>query len=151
MRRRLALSILVPLLALSFWLAVGALAPRPVSAQLKPIRPLPGLLQIQPSGITTFTATAGDARGEIDLRWIYGGKAFRGTFLVERSTNRMTWTPVTACSLSYSMRTTSYTCTDSKLTSGRAYNYRVCIPATGSKTCTATSAAVPRRTPVIAP
>jgi hypothetical protein len=151
MKRQVALSILVPLLALGFWLAAGSLAPRTASAQTRPILPLPSLLQIQPSGITTLTATAGDARGEIDLRWIYGGKAFRGTFLVERSTNRTTWAPVTGCSLSYSMRTTSYTCTDSKLISRRAYYYRACIPATGSKTCTTANAAVPRRTPVIAP
>lgn len=149
--RGLAFSLLVPLLAVGFWLAAGSLAPRMAAAQLKPILPLPGLLQIVPSGITTFTATAGEVRGDIDLGWNYGGKAFRGTFLVERSTNRTTWTPVTGCSLSYSTRTKSYACTDSKLTSGRGYYYRVCIPATGSKTCTAVNAAVPKRMPVYAP
>ena len=151
MKRRLAFSLLVPLLALGFWLAAGSLALRPAVAQIRPILPVPRLLQIVPSGITTFTATAGDVRGEIDLRWNYGGKAFRGTFLAERSTNRTTWTPVTGCSLSYSMRTSSYTCTDGKLTSGRGYHYRVRIPATGSKTCTTLNAAVPKRTPVFAP
>ena len=151
MRRGLVFSLLVPLLALGLWLAAGTLAPRTAAAQFKPILPLPGRLQIVPSGITTFTTTAGDTRGDVDLRWNYGGKAFRSTFLAERSTNRTTWTPVTGCGLSYSTRTTSYACTDSKLTSGRGYYYRVCIPATGSKTCTAINAAVPRRTPVFAP
>lgn len=147
----LALPLLVPLLAVSLWLAVGAMGPRAVAAQTRPLLPLPGLLQIVPSGITTFTAAAGEARGDVELGWNYGGKAFRGTFLVERSTNRTTWTPVTGCSLSYSTRTKSYACTDSKLSSGRGYYYRVCIPATGSKTCTAVNAAVPKRTPVYAP
>lgn len=151
MTRRLAFGLLVPLLALAFWLAVGVLAPRAAVAQTRPILPRPGLLQIQSTPAITLTATAGDARGQVDLRWSYAGRAFRGTFLAERSTNRTTWTPVTGCSLSYSMRTTSYICTDTRLSSGRAYYYRVCIPATGSKTCTTTNAAVPRRTPVTAP
>lgn len=150
MRRGLAFSLLVPLLALGFWLAAGSLAPRAAAAQFSPAVPLPGLRQIAPSGITTFTTTAG-TRGNVELAWNYGGKAFRGTFLVERSTNRTTWAPVTTCGLSYSIRRTSYICTDSKLTSGRGYYYRVCIPAAGSKTCTAANAAIPRRTPVFAP
>lgn len=85
------------------------------------------------------------------MTWNYLGKAFRGTFLVERSTNRTTWTPVTSCSYSYSIRRTSYTCTDSKLISGRGYYYRVCIPDAGSKMCTSANAVVPKPTPVFAP
>lgn len=151
MIRRLGFIMLVTLGGLGFWLAVGTLTPHAAAAQTRPIFPRPGILQIQASGISTFTAIAGDARGEIKLRWMYGGNAFRGAFLVERSANRRTWTPVTSCSLSYSMRTTTYACTDTKLTSGRAYYYRVCLPASGSKTCTSTNATVPRRTPVTAP
>lgn len=150
MRRSLALSLLVPLLVLGFWLAAGSLAPRSAAAQLKPAAPLHRLLLIAPSGITTFTVTAG-TRGNVNLTWNYAGKAFRGTFLVERSTNRTTWTPVASCSYSYSIRRTSYFCSDSKLTSGRGYYYRVCIPTAGSKTCTTANATVPQLTPVFAP
>jgi hypothetical protein len=155
MARRLFLSMLVLVGAVGSWAAASWLIPSTVadtiSAQTRPIVPRPALQQLQINGITVFTATAATTRGQINLRWTYTGKAFRGTFLVERSNNRTTWAPVTSCSLSYSTRTTTYTCTDTKLTSGRSYYYRVCKPATGSKTCTSANATIPRRTPTTAP
>jgi hypothetical protein len=89
--------------------------------------------------VTNFTAKAALSRGQIDLGWAYTGKAFRNQFLVERSNNLSTWTPVSACSLYYSAKSTAYRCSDTGLTSNRLYYYRACLPATGVRTCPSTS------------
>jgi hypothetical protein len=142
MKRRLFFNMLVLVNALGLWMAANWLSTSALSAQTRPINPLPAIQRLQlTNGITNFRATAGTQRSQIKLAWTYTGKAFRGTFLVQRSNNRTTWAPITTCSLSYSSRTTAYSCTDTKLTSGRSYFYRVCIPTTGSKTCTSNSAA----------
>jgi hypothetical protein len=137
--------------AVGLWLAASLPVPSTLAAQTRPIVPRPSIQRLQATTITNFTATAATQRGQVNLNWRYTGKAFRGTFLVERSNNRTAWAPVTTCSLSYSTRISTYRCTDARLTSGRSYYYRVCIPATGSKTCTSTNATVPAKTPTKAP
>jgi hypothetical protein len=152
MKRRLLLSVLVLTGAIGVWVAASFLIPSTLSAQIRPTNPRPAAQPLQQVDSTTiFTATTGMQRGQINLNWRYSGKAFRGAFLVERSNNGTTWAPVTTCSLAYSSRSTAYRCTDSKLTSGRSYYYRICIPATGSKTCTISNATVPAKTPTKAP
>ncbi len=152
MKRRIFLSMLVLASAVVLWLAASLHVPSALAAQTRPIVPLPSIQRLQATTtITNFTAIAATERGQINLNWRYTGKAFRGTFLVERSNNRTAWVPVTTCSLSYSTRISTYRCADARLTSGRSYYYRVCIPASGSKTCTSTNATVPEKTPTKAP
>jgi len=127
-------------LALGVMAAATWLLPAPIYARTT-TRDLPVIAQrVQTAtGITKFKAAAGATRGQINLSWIYSGKAFRNTFLVERSNNQTTWMPLTTCNLYYSTKSPIYACSDTKLTSSRLYYYRVCIPATGVKTCPKTS------------
>lgn len=113
------------------WLNAGAL---PVQAGITKVLTPVESTQQQYSDFVDFWATPGTLRGSIDLYWTYAGGAFPTTFLVERSINQTTWTPVAACSLSYS-RLGDYSCTDSRLVSGRTYYYRICIPTLRSRTC----------------
>jgi hypothetical protein len=78
-----------------------------------------------------FKASPSRTRGRVDLSWRYTGSAFKGSFLVQRSSDGRTWRAVTACTRSASSST--YTCSDTGLTSGRTYYYRACA-STGS-TC----------------
>ena len=135
-------------LALAVMAAGTWLRPTPVYARTA-TRDLPLIDQRLQTGtdITKFKAAAGTTRGQINLSWNYAGKAFRSTFLVERSNNQTTWTPLTTCNLYYSTKSPSYSCSDTKLTSSRLYYYRVCIPATGVKTCPKTSATTSLKAP----
>ncbi|MFN8467574.1 MAG: hypothetical protein U0X20_18585 [Caldilineaceae bacterium] len=48
-------------------------------------------------------------------------------FVVERSTNGGSWRPVKACFVPFDGEAKSYGCTDSRLSSGTTYAYRVCL------------------------
>ena len=78
-------------------------------------------------------AAVSRTRGRIDLSWRHTGKFFRGAFLVERSTNGANWRVVRACTKKPSSRQTSYSCSDTGLTSGGVYYYRACAVTTGSR------------------
>jgi hypothetical protein len=74
-------------------------------------------------------------KGQVDLRWLYTGKPFKGSFLVERSTDGTKWSAVSVCKKSAPMSATSsssYTCSDTRLNSGTIYYYRACAITTGS-------------------
>jgi hypothetical protein len=79
-------------------------------------------------------------KGQIDLSWIYTGKSFKGSFLVERSTDGKQWSVVRACKKSSPTAlaaSTSYSCSDTGLKSSTAYYYRACAITSGSKCGTA--------------
>ncbi len=78
-------------------------------------------------------ATASRTKGKVDLSWRYTGRFFRGFFLVERSTDRKLWSVVSACKKSPTTSTTSYSCSNTGLTSGKTYYYRTCAITSGSK------------------
>jgi hypothetical protein len=81
-----------------------------------------------PDGIVTFSASATRLRGQIELRWEYVGAPFVGVFTVERSTNGGAWRYVASCTQPYiNDGSTFYRCRDTDLTSGAAYQYRICI------------------------
>jgi hypothetical protein len=82
-------------------------------------------------------AVTSKTKGQIALSWVYTGKLFKGSFLIERSTDNKTWSVISSCTkpLPASSKTTStsYSCTDSGLSSNRTYYYRVCSIMSGSK------------------
>lgn len=82
-----------------------------------------------PAGIVNFSASAARLRGQIELRWEYVGEAFEGVFTVERSANGGAWRYVASCTQPYAADESAYRCRDSGLTSGAAYQYRICITA----------------------
>lgn len=86
------------------------------------------------SGIVDLHATAARLRGRVDLGWRVNDAASEGVFVVERSTNGSSWRPVKACTQSLDTEQVDYGCTDTRLTSGTTYAYRVCITAKGT-TC----------------
>ena len=71
-----------------------------------------------------FKARPSAMRGRIDLGWRYTGRLFRGSFLVERSSDGRRWIPVSACTRSIALA--QYSCSDTTgLTSLTKYYYRV--------------------------
>jgi hypothetical protein len=81
-------------------------------------------------------------KGQIDLSWIYTGRSFKGSFLVERSSDGTRWSVVSACRISSpttSAASTSYSCSDTYagLKSTTTYYYRACAITSGSKCETA--------------
>ncbi|HAJ37293.1 MAG TPA: hypothetical protein DCL15_16615 [Chloroflexi bacterium] len=84
-----------------------------------------------PDGIVNFTAIAARLRGQIELRWEYVGAPFVGVFTVERSANGGAWRYVANCTQPYAADESIYRCRDVGLTSGAAYQYRVCITESG--------------------
>lgn len=84
-----------------------------------------------PDGIVNFTAIAARLRGQIELRWEYVGAPFVGVFTVERSANGGAWRYVANCTQPYAVDESAYRCRDVGLTSGAAYQYRVCITESG--------------------
>jgi hypothetical protein len=77
-----------------------------------------------------LTATPSRTRGTVSLSWRSNGVPFRGSFLVERSTNRRTWSAVSFCRKTPTTAT-SYYCSDSGLRSRTTYYYRACAVTTG--------------------
>lgn len=94
------------------------------------------------SGITELHATAARLRGRVELSWSVNDQASEGMFVVERSTNGSSWRPVKACSQRFDAAQTDYGCTDTRLTSGTTYAYRVCITEKGA-TCSNASPSQP--------
>jgi hypothetical protein len=90
------------------------------------------------SGVTDLHATAARLRGRVELGWRAGDGAEEGNFVVERSTNGSSWRPVKACSTRFDPDQSGYGCTDTRLTSGTTYTYRVCLTAKGSTCANAT-------------
>ena len=86
------------------------------------------------SGIVDLHATAARLRGRVELSWGVEAPESEGAFVVERSTNGSSWRPVKACAQPLDADETEYGCTDTRLTSGTTYAYRVCIAAKGT-TC----------------
>ena len=86
------------------------------------------------SGVADLHATAARLRGRVELSWRAGDGAPAGNFVVERSTNGSSWRPVKACSTKFDPEQSDYGCTDTRLTSGTTYTYRVCLTDKGS-TC----------------
>jgi hypothetical protein len=82
-------------------------------------------------------ATAGRLRGRVELGWRFvlpetqgdaqAAGADDSVFVVERSTNGSSWRPVKACYQPLDAEVDVYGCTDSRLTSGTTYAYRVCL------------------------
>lgn len=74
--------------------------------------------------------------GQIDLGWVYTGRSFRGSFLIEHSTDGRNWSVISACTKTAptALGTTSinYSCSDTRLTSGRTYYYRACAVSSGT-------------------
>jgi hypothetical protein len=91
--------------------------------------------------------TTSHTRGMVNLSWSYTGPAYRGRsrlcLVVERSTNRRTWSTVYTCRKPASSSSTSYYCSDTGLRSRLTYYYRVC--ATNSSGCTNTNSSPTRR------
>jgi len=77
-------------------------------------------------------------KGQIDLSWVYTGKSFKGSFLIERSTDNKTWSVISNCKKSAptsSSKTTlnNYSCADTGLSRNKTYYYRACSITSGSK------------------
>jgi hypothetical protein len=87
-----------------------------------------------------FKALPSTTRGRVNLSWRYTGNAFKGSFVVQRSSDGRTWSAVSACTRSAS--STSYSCTDTGLTSARTYYYRACAVTSGT-TCGTASVTPP--------
>jgi len=87
-------------------------------------------------------------KGQVDLGWVYAGRPFRGSFLIERSTDGRKWRVVTACTkfAPTSSVTTpkKYSCSDTRLTSGRTYYYRACAITSGTSCDTQKNITPPR-------
>ena len=78
-----------------------------------------------------LTATASSFRkGGVNLSWRSNGIPFRGSFLVERSTNWRTWSVISTCQRTPTTAT-SYYCSDTGLISGATYYYRACAVSSG--------------------
>jgi len=90
------------------------------------------------SGVADLHATAARLRGRVELGWRAGEGAEEGNFVVERSTNGGSWRPVKACSTRFDPEQSDYGCTDTRLTSGTTYAYRVCLTTKGSTCANAT-------------
>jgi len=82
--------------------------------------------------------TTSRTRGMVNLSWSYTGSTYRRYLVVERSTNRTTWSRVYACRQAASSYYTSYYCSDTGLRSGWTYYYRVCATSY-SGSCTTTN------------
>lgn len=78
-------------------------------------------------------AAVSRTKGQVDITWKHTGKTFRGSFLVERSTDSKSWKVVSACTKSATA--SSYSCSEKGLTSGRLYYYRACAVAAEAKLC----------------
>jgi hypothetical protein len=78
-------------------------------------------------GIVDFRASTSRVRGQVQLSWRYVGDPFDGDFVVERSANGGAWRYVADCSQPYDPDAGIYRCRDEGLTSGSAYEYRVCV------------------------
>ena len=82
-------------------------------------------------------ALASKTKGQIDLSWIYTGKPFKGSFLIERSADNKVWNVVSKCTMSAPASSkaalSSYSCVDSGLSSNNTYYYRACSITSGSK------------------
>lgn len=87
-----------------------------------------------------FKALTSTTRGRVNLSWRYTGRSFKGSFLVQRSSDGRMWSAVSACARSAS--SDSYTCTDTGLTSARTYYYRACAVSSGT-TCSSTAVTPP--------
>jgi hypothetical protein len=87
-----------------------------------------------------FKALASTTRGRVNLNWRYTGRSFKGSFLVQRSSDGRMWSAVSACTRSAS--SSSYTCTDTGLTSARTYYYRACAVSSGTS-CSSTAVTPP--------
>jgi hypothetical protein len=87
-----------------------------------------------------FKALPATTRGRVNLSWRYTGSSFKGSFVVQRSSDGRTWSAVSACARSASA--SSYTCTDTGLTSTRTYYYRACAVSSGT-TCGSTAVTPP--------
>jgi len=75
-------------------------------------------------------------KGKLDITWVYTGKPFRGSFLVERTTNGKTWSVIRGCTSKAPTSTansTGYSCSDTGLGSGSTYYYRACSITSGNK------------------
>ncbi len=94
------------------------------------------------SGIVDLHATAARLRGRVELGWSVAEAGSEGLFVVERSTNGSSWRPVKACTQPLAEDETDYGCTDTRLTSGTTYAYRVCITTKGT-TCSNASPSHP--------
>lgn len=83
-----------------------------------------------------FKITISRTKGQLDLSWVYTGKSFRGSFLVERTTDNNKWSVISACSKtapsSSTTKSTSYSCSNTGLTSKAKYYYRACAITSGS-------------------
>jgi hypothetical protein len=83
-----------------------------------------------PSTIPCNLWATSRTRGTVNLSWSYTGSTYSGRsrlyLVVERSTNRRTWSSVYGCRQAASSYDTSYYCSDSGLRSGWNYYYRVC-------------------------
>jgi hypothetical protein len=112
-----------------------------VEATVKDDAPEPADVQAA-SGIVEFRAVPARLRGRIDVSWKYGGRAFAGAFVVERSTNGSAWRSVAACTTAYNAQKAAYACTDAYLTSGTTYAYRACVAAKGTS-CASSGATKP--------
>ncbi len=80
-----------------------------------------------------FTATAAKTQGQVDLAWRYTGSSFRGTFVVERSTNGRSWSAVRGDCTDVAPIATAYSCSDTTAKSGSTYLYRACAVISGSR------------------
>lgn len=77
------------------------------------------------------------------LSWFHTGERFKGSFLIERSSNNgAAWRTIDACITSVSNRTI-YSCNDDSATAGD-YLYRACAVTEGN-TCTASNVTPPVR------
>lgn len=90
---------------------------------------------------------ASRTKGQLDLSWVYTGKAFKGSFFIERSTDGKTWNVISSCKKAAptsDSNSSSYSCSDTGLKSSATYYYRACAVTSGSK-CDAKSSITPAR------
>ena len=104
--------------------------------------PPAGAQDEESSDVVDLHATAARLRGRVELGWRAGEGVSEGVFVVERSTNGSSWRPVKVCSMRFDPEQADYGCTDTRLTSGTTYAYRVCIAAKGT-TCSNASPSQP--------
>lgn len=90
------------------------------------------------SGIADLSATAGRLRGRVELTWSIAEGERTGNLVVERSTNGGSWRAVKACTMRFDPEQSDYDCTDTRLSSGATYSYRVCLTPKGSTCSNAT-------------
>ena len=99
-----------------------------------------GTLSLESSPTQTpceLKIVASRTKGQVDLSWLYSGKPFKGSFIIERSTDGKTWTDVGTCKKPAPSKSTtssmSYDCSDTGLKSKTIYYYRGCAITSGSK------------------